>query len=1090
MAYEMKVDASVAGQQQLAQLTAATEKQEDRTKRVALAIQGYIQSNSKLSETQAKLALDEVKLEQLREKHRMQLEKLAAAAQKRAETEEQANARIGASVKNFITNPLGAAGDAAEKFVVSYGKVGIAAGGVGLGLAVVSGWLIKNASDTAKYAQETANLASRTGLTTTETQLYTRASEVAGVNAGTLTTAMRTLSRGMSENSDEGKKQKKVLEELGLGAEAAFKPMGELLPELFQKLSAVGNAMERDRMTITLFGRSGLEMEPLFAQFKQLEARVSATGVIMDAQGIQKAAKYREQLVLLGLQWDALKLSLGQGAIGVIRFVTGGGDINLKDTSDAYSIGRMVRNAIVEGIVPGAGGLSDFIAKRNQGEDFDAAYAAGVAKETKPPTGPSAESLLRSANAQKLREYNLAHEDVKTRLDNELKRLTSDREDAEQRFTSAAPGSPKQVTARAGLEKIDQQIAATKEQIKAAQELKGAIEREIELRKRSEKAFDDAFYRGEDSAQRRYDRSRTDIAADRADELRKPGANAARINADFDLQQRAAFVTYVADAAKERQASQTKLDKMDFRGQLVAGKDEDRGWDEVYKTADKLADALLKSVLKAANEAREGALKVEEDSLRNLRNTGQRRLSQIGIRNQLAGGSEGQEVSDTYNLRISLVNQEYAQRLKIAALLKTTGEQESARKIALADKDQQIFDARMAQENALLEIALRQKQEFQSLAVGFVDAARSGGGAGIQKFLIGQLNKIEDTIVGNAAGLAWPTIQKAMGGMHAQAGTTMGKLLEGTPFGPDPLKTAGMTLTQAGTDLIQAAADLRAAATSPSGGGGSAGGGWNGAASRISGMWTGAGAGAGGGIDEFTPDELKQAFGETGPNQTGSPIPGDNSTPNTGFSTQGYSAPGKGGLTVGKGIGYGVAAAGAAYGAYEGFKAGGAQGALQGTGSILGAASLIPGPQQPFIMAAAMATTLISSILGDPKQRRENEIQNELKYNQYMAPVAINASMTTGGTYADFDRFGAPRGSNLSPFPTVEQGFFDYRHNITVPGRTDSAFGGPGGTPITVNVQTLDSRSFNENSHLVADAVQHAIQTGRGTGLQETLRHL
>jgi hypothetical protein len=107
-----------------------------------------------------------------------------------------------------------------------------------------------------------------------------------------------------------------------------------------------------------------------------------------------------------------------------------------------------------------------------------------------------------------------------------------------------------------------------------------------------------------------------------------------------------------------------------------------------------------------------------------------------------------------------------------------------------------------------------------------------------------------------------------------------------------------------------------------------------------------------------------------------------------------------------------------------------------------------------------------------------------------MAPVAINAAMTTGGTYADFDRFGAARGSGLAPFPTVQQGFFDYRNNTTVPGRTTSAFGGPGAQSITVNVQTLDSRSFNDNSHLVAGALQHALDTGRATGLQDTLRRL
>jgi hypothetical protein len=82
--YEMRVNAAVTGTQQLEQLGTATEKQAERTKRLAENIQEYIAKNEKLSSTQAKLALDEVKLERLRERHRMQLESMAAQTEKLA----------------------------------------------------------------------------------------------------------------------------------------------------------------------------------------------------------------------------------------------------------------------------------------------------------------------------------------------------------------------------------------------------------------------------------------------------------------------------------------------------------------------------------------------------------------------------------------------------------------------------------------------------------------------------------------------------------------------------------------------------------------------------------------------------------------------------------------------------------------------------------------------------------------------------------------------------------------------------------------------------------------------------------------------
>jgi hypothetical protein len=40
-----------------------------------------------------------------------------------------------------------------------------------------------------------------------------------------------------------------------------------------------------------------------------------------------------------------------------------------------------------------------------------------------------------------------------------------------------------------------------------------------------------------------------------------------------------------------------------------------------------------------------------------------------------------------------------------------------------------------------------------NLAVGFFSPARSGGGAGLSSFIRKQLNDVEDTIAGNAAGM-------------------------------------------------------------------------------------------------------------------------------------------------------------------------------------------------------------------------------------------------------------------------------------------------------------------------------------------------
>jgi hypothetical protein len=59
----------------------------------------------------------------------------------------------------------------------------------------------------------------------------------------------------------------------------------------------------------------------------------------------------------------------------------------------------------------------------------------------------------------------------------------------------------------------------------------------------------------------------------------------------------------------------------------------------------------------------------------------------------------------------------------------------------------------------------------------------------------------------------------------------------------------------------------------------------------------------------------------------------------------------------------------------------------------------------------------VSSLFGDPRQIRQHQINQALKYNQFLAPVS------TGGTYSDMDRFGNVRMSSFSPFPQVEHGY-------------------------------------------------------------------
>lgn len=121
-------------------------------------------------------------------------------------------------------------------------------------------------------------------------------------------------------------------------------------------------------------------------------------------------------------------------------------------------------------------------------------------------------------------------------------------------------------------------------------------------------------------------------------------------------------------------------------------------------------------------------------------------------------------------------------------------------------------------------------------------------------------------------------------------------------------------------------------------------------------------------------------------------------------------------LTVGSGIskgakGVGIAGlvAGGAIGAYTQFKAGGAQGALNGTAALAGAASGIlalsgvGGPAAPIIAGIGLSMQAIAAILGDPKKKRDAEINRQLDAAYYEEPTSMAFN---------FDRFGRGYDSN------------------------------------------------------------------------------
>lgn len=147
------------------------------------------------------------------------------------------------------------------------------------------------------------------------------------------------------------------------------------------------------------------------------------------------------------------------------------------------------------------------------------------------------------------------------------------------------------------------------------------------------------------------------------------------------------------------------------------------------------------------------------------------------------------------------------------------------------------------------------------------------------------------------------------------------------------------------------------------------------------------------------------------------------------------------GQRVGAIAGAGATLIGGIRQANEGFSKGGAKGGISGAAGVLHAASIVPGPQQPFIAAAATWLDVIGSFLGDPKMQRQADIQKYMEANRYLSPTSVTANVAAlGGNIVSEGMTGLSRNTGLAGFPINVQEAYrkQNRQNVIY----SSVFGG------------------------------------------------
>ena len=297
--------------------------------------------------------------------------------------------------------------------------------------------------------------------------------------------------------------------------------------------------------------------------------------------------------------------------------------------------------------------------------------------------------------------------------------------------------------------------------------------------------------------------------------------------------------------------------------------------------------------------------------------------------------------------------------------------------------------ARYRFEEAIAQKRREELQNYKDSVMRAFDALISGGSGGLSAFFRSQSLGMVRTIVGNLAGETFGALRRSGVIPHAGAGTTLGRILGGTPMGPE--LNANTVATAANTAAVTANTATRAVQ------------GATGAAGALGGV-----AGAAGDL-------------------AGLPSAA------TAASSGGFGA----GIRA-AGITSALALAGGAVGIRSGIGMGGARGALTAASAGLGATGILyaalaanPEPITKAVMAiAAIGTGLAVAAFGDPKKKYEEAESRMLDAARYDPPASIHRIEDMYGRGISYDRTGSQRPIVVNINAMDAKSFIDHSADI------------------------------------------------------------
>lgn len=209
----------------------------------------------------------------------------------------------------------------AQEAVNGLGGVNVAAGAAVFGLAAlvtaivkVEKALIDVTKESAKFADDILTMAMTTGQSAEQLQEFSYAAELIDVSVDTLQTSLTKLTNNMQNAMNGTGDAKKAFEQLGIAvtdSEGNMRTANDVFYETIDALGKVGNATERDALSMDIFGRSAQDLNPLIIQgsdtLREYADEAHNVGYVLDNEALSALGAVDDGFQRLQTTQDAVK---------------------------------------------------------------------------------------------------------------------------------------------------------------------------------------------------------------------------------------------------------------------------------------------------------------------------------------------------------------------------------------------------------------------------------------------------------------------------------------------------------------------------------------------------------------------------------------------------------------------------------------------------------------------------------------------------------------------------------------------------------------------------------------------------------------